>query len=397
MSVTKRTRSKNGNKNTFYHAEVYVRGVRVQDRTFETQAAAYAWHDKTKDQYLKGEQGQEPDEGLLFSEVVEKYLEFAKLRIRETTMQSYELRLTHFRASPLYQIKMRELTARAIDQWLEWLIKQPTAQNNGRRTFGKEVELLSVILQWYRNYVNANYVVPVTKGHRERAIYKPVKKRRVDYFVRLEDIRNWIDWLKGHRGPVYANLATFMVLTGTRVGEATGLLWDAVDFEHKVAHIFRTLTWCHHSKEPTLRESTKTADSNRIVKLPDELVQLLREMKLQSGGERMVFPGRKGGPIKYNAIQSSFNAGFVALNLPWRSTHICRHTYATIAYLATGNLTSVQASLGHAKREMTERYAKAVAHLSGETAEKTAAVFGLMNKGHSDHPERLREIKKAKG
>lgn len=91
----------------------------------------------------------------------------------------------------------------------------------------------------------------------------------------------------------------------------------------------------------------------------------------------MVFPAAKRGMTKYNAIQSAFNAGFTALEMPWRSTHICRHTYATIAYLATGNLTSVQASLGHRKREMTERYAKAVAHLSEETAEKTAAAFGL--------------------
>jgi len=41
MSVTKRTRTNSGNKRTFYHAEVYVRGIRVQEQTFETQAAAY--------------------------------------------------------------------------------------------------------------------------------------------------------------------------------------------------------------------------------------------------------------------------------------------------------------------------------------------------------------------
>lgn len=381
MSVTKRTRSKNGQKTTFYQAEVFVRGVRVKNRTFDTQAAAYAWHDKTKDDYTKGTQEHEADDGLLFSQCIDKYLEFAKLRIRESTMQCYELRLVYFRTSPLYKLKMGEMTSRRIDQWLEWLIQQPTAKNKGRRTFGKEIELLSVILQWYRNYVDAGFVVPLTKRHRERAIYKAVKKRRVDYFVKPEDIRNWIVWLRGHRNPVYANLATFMVLTGTRVGEATGLCWDAVDFEHKVAHIFRSITWCHRTKEPTLRESTKTEDSNRIVKLPDELIQLFRELKLQSGGEKLVFPSKKATPMKYNAIQSAFNAGFEALELPWRSTHICRHTYATIAYLATGNLTSVQASLGHTKREMTERYAKAVAHLSEETAEKTAAVFGL-NQNH---------------
>ena len=30
---------------------------------------------------------------------------------------------------------------------------------------------------------------------------------------------------------------------------------------------------------------------------------------------------------KREHVQSSFNHGFMALGLPWRSTHICRHTY----------------------------------------------------------------------
>ena len=89
----------------------------------------------------------------------------------------------------------------------------------------------------------------------------------------------------------------------------------------------------------------------------------------------LVFTDQRGELIKYNAIQSSFNAGFMALKLPWRSTHICRHTYATIALMATKNLSAVQASLGHTEIRMTQKYAKTVALLSSETGEKTAEVI----------------------
>ena len=66
--------------------------------------------------------------------------------------------------------------------------------------------------------------------------------------------------------------------------------------------------------------------------LPEKLKNILREMKEEAKSD-LVFTDSKAELIKYNAIQSSFNAGFAALNLPWRSTHICRHTYATIALM----------------------------------------------------------------
>ena len=72
-----------------------------------------------------------------------------------------------------------------------------------------------------------------------------------------------------------------------------------------------------------------------------------------------------------------FNAGFTTLNLPWRSTHILRHSYATMALIATRDLSAVQASLGHTEQKVTQRYAKVVALLSRETAEKTTKAFNL--------------------
>ena len=89
----------------------------------------------------------------------------------------------------------------------------------------------------------------------------------------------------------------------------------------------------------------------------------------------MVFTDSKGEAPKYNAVQSAFNAGFEALNLPWRSTHICRHTFATVALMTTKNLSAAQASLGHTEIRMTQKYAKTVALLSPETGEKTLSTL----------------------
>ena len=89
----------------------------------------------------------------------------------------------------------------------------------------------------------------------------------------------------------------------------------------------------------------------------------------------LLFTDSKGEPLKYNAVQLAFNHGFMALGLPWRSTHICRHTFATMALMGTKDLSAVQASLGHSQQRMTQRYAKTVALLSSDIGEKTASIL----------------------
>ena len=207
-------------------------------------------------------------------------------------------------------------------------------------------------------------------------LFKPNAPRRPDYFIEPEDAKTWVEWLKNHRSnPVYWRLASFMLLTGARVSEACGLRWSEVNLEKGFVRIIRRVRWDQRTKHPFLEEATKTSESARVLMLPEKLKNILREMKHKALND-LVFTDLKGELLKYNAIQSSFNAGFTALKLPWRSTHICRHTFATIALMETKNLSAVQASLGHTEVRMTQKYAKAVALLSSETGEKTAnAIF----------------------
>ena len=48
MAIIKRFHKKNGKKKIFYQAQVYVRGVRLTYRSFNTKAEAVIWHEMQK-------------------------------------------------------------------------------------------------------------------------------------------------------------------------------------------------------------------------------------------------------------------------------------------------------------------------------------------------------------
>ncbi len=119
-------------------------------------------------------------------------------------------------------------------------------------------------------------------------------------------------------------------------------------------------------------------DSHKIIHLPDALVSMLKVMKLENGGDNMLFRNRRGEMLRDNSVRSAFNAAFIALGLPWRGTHICRHTWGTSGLKANDdNISKVQVNMGHSDRRVSEIYAKAQAQADRSTTENTARLMGF--------------------
>ena len=217
-------------------SQVYVGGVRLQSKTFKNKTSACVWHDKQKEQLLKDPSATYQEKPvMLFSDCLKRYKEEAIPLLQKSSQQSYEFHFRYFTKGPLSTIKMEYLNSKAIYVWLGWLKKHPTAKNAGRKSFIHELKLLSNVLNWYRNFLNEDFNVPITKQHRRICYYKRVPLKRPDYYARPDELRAWIKWLKENRKNVYYQLATFMPLTGARVGEASGMLWSAIILRHSYA------------------------------------------------------------------------------------------------------------------------------------------------------------------
>ncbi len=393
MAVTKRKRKgkpRPGQRGTYYQAEVYVGGIRVASESHDTQAAAAVWHDKTKKIW---EQGRGAIGDMTLADVIQRYRENDMNVLANQTHLHYSRCLGIIGEAPIARVRMTELTGFKVNEFLDWLIGSKHAATKCRKSFRAELMVLKVILGFYRDRLDDQFVSPVTKKHGKLALYKgPLPPRRKDYFIPAEDAIRWLECLGRQRDPVYADLAMFQLVMGTRIGEAAALCWDAVDLAKGTVEIRRTMEWRNKDRsylgEPA--EKTKTAESLRTIPLPPVIVELLATARARFPDSREVFRNRAGVLPVYGSIQDAYNRAFEKAKLPWTATHILRHTNATLARSQV-RTEDVSANLGHSTLKQTETY---VHHMG--TNGVPEAVAKLLANGDNHVPDHVTDESIAK-
>ncbi|EGQ4283847.1 tyrosine-type recombinase/integrase [Staphylococcus pseudintermedius] len=152
----------------------------------------------------------------------------------------------------------------------------------------------------------------------------PKKKTKFN-FVTKEEFHNKIVNLKND---TYREMLTFMFYTGTRVGEAMGMLWEDVNLERKEISISKT--WDITQRK--MADYPKTSSSIAILPTPKILVEMLSDMyeiasnKYYGFNDSMfVFGGY--APPDYAHFSRTVKTIF-----PKITSHGLRHSYAS--YLA---------------------------------------------------------------
>lgn len=246
-------------------------------------------------------------------------------------------------------------------------------EQDGRPLSEKTVQehhrLISLIL----SYAEKEMLVPYNAA--VKVINKPKAERshEVNYFEPevLERIRDCLD-----NAPLKWKVIThLLIVTGCRRGEIMGLKWSAVDFDSNSVHINNNLLY---SKEFGIYEdSTKTADSDRIIKLADETMELLKEYRMywlnlrrEAGSEwnsfikiadgkgikrrlkaEFLFVKDNGSDIGYpmhpDSITDWLNKFSERNDLPHINPHAFRHTLASLLCLNGIDMTTISKWLGH--------------------------------------------------
>ena len=359
-SKGKYERRKTGNQ---YLAYKKIQGLQ-KSKCFDSFEKAKKWRESPNLFYAE-----EQNEELTFKEVMDKYFEYKKTKVKASTLETYESNASHL--AFFYSLPMNQINARAVDAWLEKVKKAEylALQHQTRLSYGHELGLLRQVLAYYSEYLCDSYQVPIKKRHNDDAIIDKQKyfQKRAEgkqRYIPFEDCEKFINGLKtrGERTEhqwLYYVLGYLQLRTGMRIGEACALDFRDVNFETGEVYVSKTVQWSRRKgKETVISPSTKTGES-RYVYATGQILGLLKDLGCKLGRTKgLIFSTTGFTPVPYRSVQYHYDAAFKEAGLKWRSTHILRHSFATQFLELTSNQHALKGLLGHSDIRQTDHYGK---------------------------------------
>lgn len=281
----------------------------------------------------------------------EWFSEYAKSNLRNTTFNFlYHQRLRVYRA--IGDTSMEKITVRQLQEFINSLSKDGANEVNGKPLSPKTVRhVLSLVSDIFAYAVRMGIVrenpcvrvVPPKLVRKEKKIYTVEETVRLMELLRKEPVK-------------YRAFFYLLIYSGCRRGELLGLEWRDVDFANCLISIRRTS--CYTPDRGTYTDTTKTEQSKRTLKLPQEVMDILcelREFQLRQAdifGDKWVESGRlftkENGEPQHPNTSYHWLEKFCARNgLPFYGLHSFRHLFASLLVSNGVDIVTVSGVLGH--------------------------------------------------
>jgi integrase len=186
-----------------------------------------------------------------------------------------------------------------------------------------------------------------------RKIELPRAARKEAQWLGPADVPKLVAALEGNPA---RELIVFLLATGTRLGEATGLRWSDVDLENRAVKVCGQLQ--RVNGKLVRLDHTKT-NQDRLLGIPPFFADELRGMAVNQDllgirdPEGIVFLNAEGRRWDQKNVNNHLKAACRKAGLPELSAHKLRHSFASLALAETGDIHAVRKTLGHQQSRLT--------------------------------------------
>lgn len=343
-------------------------------------------------------------ENLRFKDFAAKWLkEYAEPRLAYSTYENYQMNLEKRIIPAMGHLKMSGITPLHIQSFYRDLAAAPRNDKKAGSLSAGSIRKIHAILSsmfhtaviWQIIEQNPCDRIEPPKDQRINTGVKCFTLEQAETFLKVLDGSIKVNYPERHRknadGEIYPVAAYetqqdiplqikvffYMALFGGfRRGELLALTWKDIDFENGQANIYKSLTLKDHQM---VIKTPKNKTSVRSVALPDVVMDLIRQLKLQqrtyalSIGSQWV--GKWGQEYDDNFLFTQWNGKVMYLDTPYQwfkkiiarynasadpanalpdiPLHGLRHTSATLLISQNVDVKTVSGRLGHSQTSTT--------------------------------------------
>ena len=315
--------------------------------------------------------------------------EYAKLNLRNTSYERMK-QLTKRVYPAIGHLRLDKITGRHIQQFINDLALNGKSFKTGkplsRKTVVHHLSFISDVFGYAVKMCmltdNPCRLVTIPKGEKkEKQIYT------------IEEIEQLFKLLE--TAPLkYRTFFTLAVYSGFRRGELLGLEWKDIDWNNNVISVRRTSNYT--AEKGIYTDTTKTKKSQRSLKFPPIVMDLLRNYKAEQDEERekvgdrwidndRLFVKWDGRPMNNNTPYFWFHEFCEENHFRFCDIHSLRHFYASALINEGVDAAAVSGALGHSVISTTTSiYCHTFQQAQARAGEAIASVLDFSSKKNQD-------------
>lgn len=310
---------------------------------------------------------------------LEEWLELYVRPHREPkTIAYYEGMVRHHIVPTLGRVPLRKLTAPDFQRLLNEKAKPISKKNADGSTSVKKLspETIRGIRATLRSALSRAFKDGLVAENIAQRVVSPKLEPKKPQYLSAEQAASLLMAAQNHplRG-----LITVALLTGMRMGEATGLRWEDVDLEKSTVRVQQQLQ--RINSQLTLKR-LKSERAHRSLHLPQIVIEALQAersrqlLEAHANPMGLVFLNPEGRPLDPKYVDRHLKTLMVDAGINPMSFHKLRHTAASLALADGQPLAAVRDQLGHSQIALTANvYAHAVPVALKDVGETLARVM----------------------
>lgn len=295
----------------------------------------------------------EPDDSMLLSAVAQRWEANISQQIKESSFVKYHVIVKNHLLPALGEVNVEEMTHELIESFAITLLRGEG--KNGKPLAPRTVsDILCVLRSILRFARRAGAVIPCD-GSSVR-IRRPAVDIRV---LTRQEQEILCEHIYSNMNPKNAGLL-LSLFAGLRVGELCALQWDDIALDEGLIYVRHTMHRIQNLEPEGPRTrvvitTPKSATSNRMIPLPEDLAELLKELP---GSHRGYFlSGREDVYLEPRCMQYHFRRTLERCGISYANYHALRHTFATRCVELGFDVKCLSELLGHSTVTMTmDRY-----------------------------------------